>query len=77
MFADLSHSPSTSPVNRLTVLLWRLSNALESRQSHLLPVELGRLSDHLLCDIGVDPRHVRHSAQEASTNLDLLQREWP
>jgi uncharacterized protein YjiS (DUF1127 family) len=77
MFADLSHAPSTSLANRVATLFWRLSHAFEATNSHRLPAELGRLPDHLLRDIGVDPRSVRLPAQEAATHLELLQREWP
>ena len=77
MYADLSHPTSTSLINRLAVLVWRLMHAFEMRGSHHLPPELGRLSDHLLRDVGVDPRSVRQPAHETSASLDLLQREWP
>jgi uncharacterized protein YjiS (DUF1127 family) len=77
MFADFSHSTSTSLTNRLALLFWRLSHALEAKDSSQLPAELSRLSDHQLRDIGVDPRDVRLPAQEASAVLELLQREWP
>jgi len=77
MYADLSHQTSTSFVNRLALLFWRLSHAFEAEDRHQLPAELSRLSDHQLRDIGIDPRDVRLPAQEAATRLDLLQREWP
>ena len=77
MFADLSHSTSTSLANRLTLFIWRVSRAFEVSESQHLPAELGRLSDHLLCDIGVDPRSIRVPPHEATTNLELLRREWP
>lgn len=77
MFADLSHSTSASLTNRLSLFFWRLSHAFEARDSHHLPAELSRLSDHLLCDIGVDPRSVRLPPEEADAQLELLQREWP
>jgi uncharacterized protein YjiS (DUF1127 family) len=77
MFADLSH-PTPSPLaSRLSLLLWRLPHAFESRQARRLPTELGRLSDHQLRDIGVDPRSVRPPAQEACVRTNLLLREWP
>ena len=77
MFADLSHQTSTSFANRLALLFWRLSRAFDAKDSHRLPAELSRLSDHQLRDIGVDPRDVRPAPQEASAVLELLQREWP
>jgi uncharacterized protein YjiS (DUF1127 family) len=77
MFVDISHPASTSLVNRLAVIAWRLSRAFETKGSRHLPAELSRLTDHQLRDIGVDPREVRLPAQEASTALELLKREWP
>lgn len=77
MYADLSHPTSTSLISRLVLLLWRLLHAFEPKDSHDLPAELGRLPDHLLRDIGVDPRHVRHTSPEAAAGRGLLQREWP
>ena len=77
MYADLSHPTSTSLINRLALLLWRLLHAFEPKDSHDLPAELGRLPDHLLRDIGVDPRSIRQSASEAAVSRKLLQREWP
>lgn len=77
MFADLSHPTSASFTNRLALFFWRLSHAFEAKDAHQLPAELSRLSDHLLRDIGVDPRNVRLPAEEAAANLELLQREWP
>jgi hypothetical protein len=77
MFADLSHQTSTSLTNRLALLFWRLSHAFEAKDSHQLPAELARLSDHQLRDIGIDPRDVRLPAAETATQLELLQREWP
>ena len=77
MFADLSHPTSTSLSNRLALLFWRLLHAFEAKDSHHLPAELGRLSDHQLRDIGVDPRSVRQPAHEAAASLEQLRREWP
>jgi hypothetical protein len=77
MFADLSHNTSTSFTNRLALVFWRLSHVFDAQESHELPAELARLSDHQLRDIGVDPRNVRIPAEEAAANLELLQREWP
>jgi hypothetical protein len=77
MFADLSHQTSTSFANRLALLFWRLSHAFEAKDSHELPAELGRLSDHQLHDIGVDPRGIRQPADEAAASLERLRREWP
>ena len=77
MYADLSHPTSTSLINRLALLLWRLSHAFEAGDSHHLQAELARLSDHQLRDIGVDPRSIRQPAHEAAATLELLQREWP
>jgi hypothetical protein len=76
MFADLSHQTSTSFANRLALLFWRLSHAFETKDSHDLPAELGRLSDHQLRDIGVDPRSIRQPTDEAAS-LERLRREWP
>ena len=76
MSADLSHPTSTSLVNRLALVLGLLLHAIVARDSNALPAALGRLSDHLLRDIGVDPRSIRQPAHEAAS-LDLLQREWP
>lgn len=76
MFADLSHPTIPSLTNRLALSLWRLSHVFEARDARHLPAELGRLSDHLLHDIGVDPRDIRPTARETAS-LELLQREWP
>ena len=72
MFADLRYSTSTSFANRLALFFWQLSHAFEAKDAHHLPAELCRLSDHLLCDIGVDPRSVRLPAEEADAKLQLL-----
>jgi uncharacterized protein YjiS (DUF1127 family) len=77
MFADLSHPTSTALTDRFALLFWRLSHIFEARDSRQQPAELGRLTDHLLRDIGVDPRTIRQPAHEAATSLELLQREWP
>ena len=43
----------------------------------LLPTgELQRLPDHVLVDIGVDPRDVPRHADEAADRLGLLDRGW-
>jgi hypothetical protein len=54
--------------------LSRLCGAV-ARQS-ILSKDLDKLSDHLLVDIGVDPRAVSHSARDAADALQLLQCGW-
>jgi hypothetical protein len=41
-----------------------------------LPKDVEKLSDHLLVDIGVDPRFVSDSARNAADRLQLLERGW-
>lgn len=77
MFADLSHATPASFTNRLALHFWRLLHAFETKDARRLPAELGRLSDHQLRDIGVDPRSVRPPGEAAATNLEFLRREWP
>ena len=77
MFADLSHPNSASLTDRVTLSLGRLWHAFVTKDSARLPAELAQLSDHQLCDIGVDPRRVRRPDQEVAASLQLLQREWP
>ncbi len=38
--------------------------------------ELQKLSDHLLVDIGVDPRDIARPAHEEAVRLELLDRGW-
>lgn len=39
--------------------------------------DMAKLSNHLLLDIGVDPRKVVRPAREAADRLSLLERGWP
>ena len=76
MFADLSHTTSTSGVHSVAWFFWRLSRAFEPKGSHRLPAELRRLSEYQLRDIGVDPRSL-YSSLDSATPLELLRRQWP
>lgn len=52
-------------------LLRRLLAASERERRHPLPRELVALPDHLLLDIGIDPRSVPNPAAEAISRPDL------
>lgn len=72
MFADIFHPTPNSFSSRLALLAWRLSHAFEPKDAQSLPAELGRLSDHLLRDIGVDPRSLPPAPAHLVTPPDLL-----
>lgn len=72
MFPELSHPSPNSLSDRLGLLFWRLSHALEATGTPDVPVELGRLSGHLLRDIGIDPRSLPAKPQHLVTPPDTL-----
>lgn len=62
--------PSGEP-SRPLLRLWK-----EFTGRSALPRDVEKLSDHLLVDIGVDPRAVSYPAREAADGLQLLERGW-
>jgi hypothetical protein len=63
---------TTAFADRLWLLAERLLGSIESKAGHpRLPRELASLPDHLLIDIGVDPRWVPNPAGETISRPDL------
>ncbi|MBX9457698.1 MAG: DUF1127 domain-containing protein [Rhizobium sp.] len=77
MFADISHSPRSTLIARLSLFAGRLFHAFDSMSAGELPPELARLSDHQLRDIGIDPRSIRASPPPTATEIERMRREWP
>ena len=72
MFADASHSIAFPAADRLRLFAWRLLRRFERPASARLPAELRRLPDHLLRDIGIDPRDVSPESAHPLTTPDIL-----
>lgn len=71
MSAQALHLPVAAyPLSGLLAPLHRLRESLAIRVGPVRDLE--KLSDHLLHDIGVDPRAVRDPARKATDNLYLL-----
>jgi len=63
---------TTTFADRLGLLVERLFAGVEKKAGHpRLPRELSSLPDHLLVDIGVDPRWVPNQAGEIISRPDL------
>lgn len=71
------HAIETSPAFRAKGFHQYLTRLLEhlSRRS-ALSRDIGKLSDHLLVDIGVDPRAVSNPGRHAADTLQLLECGW-
>jgi hypothetical protein len=74
MSAHAAKSIAALPSDEPSHPLRRLWEELTGRTS--VPKDVEKLSEHLLIDIGVDPRAVSHPAREAADTLQLLERGW-
>lgn len=72
-----AHAISSSPAFQVQGLsqplraLWR-----KFTRRSALSRDIEKLSDHLLADIGVDPRAVTHSGRDAADTLQLIECGW-
>ncbi|TAN12499.1 MAG: hypothetical protein EPN45_05205 [Rhizobiaceae bacterium] len=72
-----AHAISSSPAFQLQGLshTLRAMGRIFTRRS-ALSRDIEKLSDHLLVDIGVDPRAVSHSGRDAADALQLIECGW-
>jgi len=72
MSGYVSDLRTTTFADRLWLFAQRLFAGLEKKPGHpRLPRELSSLPDHLLVDIGIDPRWVPNQAGEIISRPDL------
>ncbi|MGV3548363.1 DUF1127 domain-containing protein [Rhizobium sp.] len=73
MFADTHYSAHFPVTGRLGLLFSRLVHAFQPAQSSGLPAELGKLSDRMLRDIGVERGDLPPVLDELITRADMLE----
>jgi hypothetical protein len=72
-----AHAISSSPVFQVHGLSRHLHGLWEKlTRRAALSRDIEKLSDHLLVDIGVDPRAVTHTGRDAADALQLIECGW-
>jgi hypothetical protein len=74
MSAHAAKSIAALPSGELSHPLRRVWEELTGRTS--VPKDVEKLSEHLLIDIGLDPRVLSDSGRNAADRLQLLERGW-
>lgn len=70
------HALTAVQFSRPAGLRLRLARLLGTGAPRSPADELQKLSEHLLVDIGVDPRDIARPAHEETVRLELLERGW-